>query len=137
VMSMSGVWLSEPTMPEKSDWSVEISGIPRSVESTMHSLTILAYQDSNDEEYANIFEVSGSGLLLSDINPYYVTTITIDGYLYFISGKKVYGIYRLTIGGNPEDGTFSGTLNLTSGSIKFVMTSSNGNKYTLTGQKKP
>jgi hypothetical protein len=128
VFSMSGVWLSELSMPE--DWSVEIS---RSAKGTMDPLKIVAYQDSNNPEgYANIFDLSGLGVLSDG-----VTDISIDGYLYFISARKVYGIYRLTIGDTPDDGTFTGTLNLTSGSIKFFMTSSNGNKYTLTGQKKP
>jgi hypothetical protein len=131
VLSMSGVWLSELSMPQ--DWSVEISG---SAKGTMNLLTIEAYQDSNDD-YANVFDVNGSGLLLSTINPYYVTTITIDGYLYFISAKKVYGIYdQLTIGENsPEDGTFTGTLDPSTGKFIFKLTSSNGNKYTFVGVK--
>jgi hypothetical protein len=128
---MSGVWLSELSMPK--DWSVGISG---SAKGTMNLLTIEAYQDSNDD-YANVFDVNGSGLLLSTINPYYVTTITIDGYLYFISAKKVYGIYdQLTIEENsPEDGTFTGTLDPSTGKFIFKLTSSNGNKYTFVGVK--
>jgi hypothetical protein len=103
VMSMSGIWLSELSMPV--DWDVEISG---SAKGTMNPLTIEAYQDSNSEVYANVFDVYGSGLL-SDM----VTTISIDGYLFFISAKKVYGIYdRLTIGANIEEGTITGTLDL-------------------------
>ena len=131
VMSMSGVWLSGLSRPE--DWSVAISG---DAKGAMDPLTIVSYQDSNNPDgYANIFDVSGSGLLSDGFTP-----ISIDGYFFFTPAKKtVYGIYdQLVIGANsPEDGTFSGTLNLTSGSIKFFMTSSNGNKYTLTGQKKP
>jgi hypothetical protein len=124
VMSMSGVWLSGLSMPE--DWSVEISG---DAKGTMNPLTIVAYEDSNNPEgYANIFDVSGSGLV-SDGG-----TISIDGYLYFISAKKVYGIYdRLAIGGNLEDGSFSGTLDPSTGKFTFKLTSSNGNKYTFVG----
>ena len=126
VFSMSGVWVSELTMPE--DWSVEISG---SAKGTMNPLTIVAYQDSNNPEgYANIFDVYGSGLLSDGATP-----ISIDGYFFFISAKKVYGIYdQLTIGANsPEDGTFSGTLDPSTGKFTFELTSSNGNKYTFVG----
>jgi hypothetical protein len=129
VMSMSGVWVSELSMPE--DWSVEVSG---SAKGTINPLTIVAYQDSNNPEgYANIFDLSGSGLL-SDGRP-----ISIDGYFFFISAKKVYGIYdQLTIGANsPEDGTFSGTLDPSTGKFTFKLTSSNGNKYTFVGVKVP
>jgi hypothetical protein len=125
VMSMSGVWLSGLSMPE--DWSVEISG---DAKGTMNPLTIVAYEDSNNPEgYANIFDVSGSGLVSDGVTP-----ISIDGYLYFISAKKVYGIYdRLAIGGNLEDGSFSGTLDPSTGKFTFKLTSSNGNKYTFVG----
>jgi hypothetical protein len=124
VMSMSGVWLSELSMPE--DWSVGISG---SVKGTINPLTIVAYQDSNNPEgYANIFDLSGTGIL-SDGG----TSIKIDGYMFFISAKKVYGIYDLTIDGNTEAGVFSGTLDPSTGKFTFKLTSSNGNKYTFVG----
>jgi hypothetical protein len=124
VSSMSGVWLSELSMPE--DWSVGISG---SVKGTINPLTIVAYQDSNNPEgYANIFDIYGSGSVSDG-----VTSISIDGYLFFISAKKVYGIYQLTIGANIEDGTFSGTLDPSTGKFTFKLTSSNGNKYTFVG----
>jgi len=112
-------------MPE--DWSVAISG---DAKGAMNLLTIVAYQDSNNPEgYANIFDVNGTGVL-SDL----VTDISIDGYLYFISAKKVYGVYdRLAIGGNLEEGTISGTLDPSTGKFTFKLTSSNGNKYTFVG----
>ena len=126
VSSMSGVWLSELSMPK--DWSVGISG---SAKGTMNSLTIEAYQDTNNPEgYANIFDLSGSGFV-SDM----VTPISIDGYFFFISAKKVYGIYQLTIGANIEDGTFSGTLDPSTGKFTFKLTSGNGKKYTFVGVK--
>jgi hypothetical protein len=127
VLSMSGVWLSELSMP--GGWSVEISG---SAKGTMNSLTIEAYQDlSNPEEdYANIFDLYGTGSVSDG-----VTSISIDGYFFFISAKKVYGIYQLTIGANIEDGTFSGTLDPSTGKFTFKLTSSNGNKYTFVGVK--
>jgi hypothetical protein len=126
VSSMAGVWLSELSMPE--DWSVGISG---SAKGTINPLTIVAYQDSNNPDgYANIFDLSGTGLL-SDGG----TSIKIDGYLFFISAKKVYGIYDLTIDGNTEDGTFSGTLDPSTGKFTFHLTSSNEHKYTFVGVK--
>jgi hypothetical protein len=125
VSSMAGVWLSELSMPE--DWSVGISG---SVKGAINPLTIVPYQDSNnpDEDYANIFDLSGSGLLSAG-----GTSIKIDGSLFFISAKKVYGIYDLTIDGNTEAGAFSGTLDPSTGKFTFKLTSSNGNKYTFVG----
>jgi hypothetical protein len=127
VSSMSGVWLSDLSMP--TDWSVQISG---SAKGSMNPLTIEAYQDSNNPEgYANLFDVYGSGLLSDG-----VTSISIDGYFFFISAKAVYGFYdQLIIGGNTEDGTFSGTLDPATGKFTFKLTSSNGHKYTFVGVK--
>jgi hypothetical protein len=130
VMSMSGVWLSELSMP--GGWSVEVSG---DAKGAMDPLTIVAYEDSNNppQGYANIFDVYGSGFLSDGVTP-----ISIDGYFFFISARKVYGIYdQLTIGGNTEDGTFLGTLDPSTGKLTFKLTSSNGNKYTFVGVKVP
>jgi hypothetical protein len=126
VLSMSGVWLSDLTMPP--DWSVQISGSVKGTINSNNPLTIVAYQDTNNEEYANIFDVSGSGFLSDG-----VTTISIDGYLFFISAKTVYGMYQLTIGADIEEGTFSGTLDPSTGKFTFKLTSSNGHKYTFVG----
>jgi hypothetical protein len=110
------------------DWSVGISG---SAKGTMNPLTIEAYQDINNPEgYANIFDLSGFGLVSDGVTP-----ISIDGYFFFISAKKVYGIYQLTIGANIEEGIFSGTLDPSTGKFTFKLTSGNGHKYTFVGVK--
>ena len=129
VLSMSGVWLSElSSMP--TDWSVQISGSAKGSISPNNPLKIEPYQDSNNEIYANLFDLYGSGLLSDG------ATISIDGYFFFISAKAVYGIYdQLIIGGNTEDGTISGTLDPSTGKFTFKLTSSNGHKYTFVGVK--
>jgi hypothetical protein len=128
VFTMSGVWLSELTMPE--DWSVQISGTVKGTISPNNPLTIEPYEDSNNEAYANVFNVSGSGYL-SDGN----TPISIDLIFFFTPLKTVYGFYQLTIAGNSETGTLSGTLNSSTGKFTFTLTSSNGHKYTFAGIK--
>jgi len=126
VSSMSGVWLSELSMPE--DWSVQISGSAKGTIDPSNPLKIVAYQDSKKEVYANVFDVLGSGKLSDG------TSISIDGYLYFISAKMVYGMYQLTMmGANTEEGTFTGALNPSTGKFTFHLTSSNGHKYTFVG----
>jgi hypothetical protein len=129
VFSMSGVWLSNLTTPEQ-DWSVQISGSAKGTISPSNPLTIEPYEDSNGVVYANIFEVSGSGLLSDG-----VTSISVDGYFFFTPLKTVYGFYdQLTIGANsPETGTLSGTLHPLAGNFTFNLTSTNGHKYTFAG----
>jgi hypothetical protein len=126
---MSGAWLSDLTMPE--NWSVQISGSAKGTISPSNPLKIETYKDSNNEPYANVFDVSGSGYL-SDGN----TPISIDGHFFFTPAKTVYGFYQLTIGSNPEEeGTLSGTLNPTTGRFTFHLTSTTGKKYTFAGVK--
>ena len=128
VLSMSGVWLSELTMPEPEDWSVEISG---SAKGTMNPLTIEAYQDLNNPEgYANIFDVYGSGLLSDGSR----LSRSMDISSLF-RPKRYMGFMNSLVGANTEDGTFSGTLDPSTGKFTFKLTSSNGNKYTFVGVK--
>jgi hypothetical protein len=127
VFSMSGVWLSNLTTPEQ-DWSVRISGSAKGTISPSNPLTIEPYEDSKSVVYANIFDVSGSGLLSDG-----VTSISIDGYFFFTPLKTVYGFYQLTIGSNPEEGYFTGTLNPSTKKFTFNLVSSNGHKYTFVG----
>jgi hypothetical protein len=128
VFTMSGAWLSDLIMPE--NWSVQISGSAKGTISPNNPLKIETYKDSNNEPYANVFDVSGSGAL-SDGS----TSISIDGYFFFTPLKPVYGFYQLTIAGNPETGTLSGTLNLSTGKLTFNLTSTSGKKYTFAGVK--
>ena len=132
VLSMSGVWLSELTIPES--WSVQISGSVKGTISPNSPLTIEAYEDSNNVVYANLFHFYGSGTLSDGATP-----ISIDGYFFFTPAKTVYGVYdQLIIGTNtPETGACSGTLNPTTGKFTFNLTSSNGHKYTLGGVATP
>ena len=134
VFSMSGVWLSDLTMPE--NWSVQISGSAKGTISPSNPLKIETYKDLNNEPYANVFDVSGSGFL-----PDAITPISITGYFFFTPLKTVYGFFdQLTIGSNPEEtGTISGTLNLSTGKFTFNLTTTstngNGHKYTFAGVK--
>ena len=124
---MSGAWLSDLTMPE--NWSVQISGSAKGTISPSSPLKIETYKDSNNEPYANVYEVNGSGCL-----PDGVTPIRIDGYFFFTPAKTVYGFYQLTIGSNSEEeGTLSGTLNPSTGKFAFNLASSNGHKYAFVG----
>ena len=136
VFTMSGVWLSEPDVPES--WSVQISGSAKGTISSNSPLMTEAYQDSNNEVYANVFGFWGFGYLSDAITP-----ISIDGIFFFAplktyTGNAVYGFYQLTIGSNPEEeGTFSGTLNPSTGKFTFNLTCSNGHKYSFVGAATP
>jgi hypothetical protein len=138
VFNMSGVWLSELTMPE--EWSVQISGSVKGTISPNSPLRIVAVQDSNNEVYANFFYFYGSGTLSDGATPISIE----EGYFFFTplktsAGNVVYGVYyQLIIGANtPEAGTLSGTLNPSTGKFTFNLTSSNGNKYTFVGVATP
>jgi hypothetical protein len=140
---MSGVWLSEPTMPE--NWTVQISASIKgvgNVKGTIDSLTFETVEETNNnnESCANLFAISGSGTLGN-------TTISFGeaGEADFVftpyktpTGNVVYGIYdNLIVNGNTETGTLSGTLNPNTGKFTFNLTSTNGNKYTFVGASTP
>jgi hypothetical protein len=124
VFSLSGVRLpDEPVIPVQ--WVANLSG---SASGNLTSLEIDPYQ-AGDELYARMFEFAGSGTLTGG------GSIHMNGYFYLTSGTKnnVYGVYQ--IAEKAEDGVFTGSLNLSGGTINFTMTSSNGNTYTVVGQK--
>ena len=130
VFNMSGErLLKDAVIP--GNWTGTLSG---SANGTLNPLTIDPYQLGTDV-YSYVFEFSGSGSMTGH------GSINILGYFYFTATNpynyywtNVYGIYQVT-GAVNEVGAFTGTLNPTSGTISFTMTSSNGNKYTLSGQK--
>ena len=103
---------------------------------TFTSLSIDPYK-SGDETYSYVFEFLGSGTLTGG------GSINIEGYFYLTSTTtsrrsnptNVYGIYEMTVGANNETGILTGALNPSTGTINFSMTSKNGNKYTLIGNK--
>jgi hypothetical protein len=130
-LSMSGVrFLSDPPIP--GDWTGTLSG---SASGTLTSLGIDPYQLGN-EVYSYVFEFSGSGSVAGS------SSININGYIYLTStttsrsnSTNVYGIYRMTSAIN-EVGVLTGSLNPSSGTFSFTMTSQNGNSYTLKGDAK-
>ena len=130
VFNMAGVRLvNDPVIPV--DWTGTLSG---SAKGTLNPLTIDPYQLGTDV-YSYVFEFSGSGSMTGsgsiNILGYFYFTAT-NPYYYYLT--NVYGIYQIT-GAVNEVGTFMGTLNPTSGTVRFTLTSSNGNQYTLSGQK--
>ena len=132
VFTMSGVWLSDLTMPE--NWSVQISGSAKGAISPGNPLKIETYTDLNDQPYADVFDINGSGTLPDGITP-----ISITGDFFFTPAKSVYGFYELNINGSIEDGILSGTLNLSTGKFTFSLTTTStngkGHKYTFAGLK--
>jgi len=129
-LSISGVrFVNDPVIP--GDWKGTLSG---SASGSITSLEIDPYQ-LNDEVYSYVFEFSGSGSITGG------GSININGNFYLTSTTtsrtnptNVYGIYRMTNAIN-EDGVLTGALNSSTGTISFTMTSLNGHKYTLKGNK--
>jgi uncharacterized repeat protein (TIGR02543 family) len=125
LFDMNGVrLLEEPEMPL--DWKAKISG---GVRGTFDLLKIEPYQTGEDI-YSHVFEVSGSGSILSG-------PINMEGYFFLTNakGKNVYGIYTIT-GAISETGVFSGRMNPnpTSGTFQFGAASDAGDKYAFTGR---
>jgi len=131
VFTLSGVRLpEEPVIPGQ--WVADLSG---SASGSLTSLQIYPYQ-LGDELYSYVFEFLGSGSLTGG------SPINIRGYFYLTSATisrlnktNVYGIYQMTEASGDEIGVFTGSLNLSTGTISFTMASSNENTYTLVGQK--
>ena len=119
-------------MPES--WSVKISGSAKGTISPSNPLKIETHTDVNNDPYANVFDISGSGYLSDGVTP-----ISIDGYFFFTPANTVYGFYELNINSSIEDGTISGTLNPTTGKFTFYLTTTSangkGHKYTFAGVK--
>ena len=130
VFSLSGTRLpGEPTIPAQ--WVANLSG---GASGSLTSLEIHSYR-YGDELYSFVFEFLGFGSItegnLIEIKGYfYLTSTTVSRF----DKTNVYGIYEMT-GAINESGGFTGTLNLSSGTISFALTSSDGYKYTLAGQK--
>ena len=129
VFSLSGARLSNvPAIPGQ--WVANLSG---SASGSLTSLEIDPYQ-LGDDLYSYVFEFSGSGSItgggsINITGYFYLTSTTVS----FFNKTNVYGIYKIT-GAVDEVGVFTGSLNLSSRTISFAMTSSaNANKHTLTG----
>jgi hypothetical protein len=122
--NMNGLRLLEaPSVPQ--DWTGTLAG---SWPGVFDSLTIEPYQ-VGEEVYSRFFKISATGLA-TELGP-----INMEGYFFLtLSRGNVYGSYELK-GAIGEKGGFTGTLNPASGKLSFSMTSGNGNKYTLTGNK--
>ncbi len=129
VFSLSGVRLpDEPVIPGQ--WVADLSG---SASGSLTSLQIHPYQLGN-ELYSHVFELLGSGSFagggpINITGYFYLTSATVS----FLNKTNVYGIYQITE--TDELGVFTGSLNLSTGTISFNMTSSNGKTYTLVGRK--
>jgi len=130
VFSLSGTRLpGEPTIPAQ--WVANLSG---GASGSLTSLEIHSYR-YGDELYSFVFEFLGfgsitEGNLIEIKGHFYLTSTTVSRF----DKTNVYGIYEMT-GAINESGGFTGTLNLSSGTISFALTSSDGYKYTLAGQK--
>jgi hypothetical protein len=129
-ISISGVrFVSDPSIP--GGWTGTLSG---SASGGFNSLSIGPYQ-TEDGLYSYLFDFLGSGSITSPVGG----SINIEGYFYLTSTTtsrrnptNVYGIYEIT-GVISEIGVLTGTLNPSTGTVSFTMTSQNGKKYTLKG----
>ena len=121
--------LQESVIP--GDWMGTLSG---SAQGVLQSLEIIPYQDEA-EIYPHVFEFSGSGTI-TGIGP-----IDSKGYFYHTStttspsGTNLYGFYEMA-GALNETGILTGRLNPSTGKISFTMTSDDGKKHRLSGERK-
>ena len=128
-LSLSGTrFINDPVIP--GDWTATLSG---SASGNLTSLEIDPYV-LDDEVYSYVFEFSGTGTLTGG------GSISIEGVFYLTSttstrSTNVYGIYQMTTGAINETGVLTGSLNSSKGTISFSLTSGNGNKYKLSGNK--